>query len=153
MATLQTPPTMSNLPQEVQQRIVNDGISYAESSAHKMVARVAYTTGAIAEAEKAQVLVEENENLKLEYLTAKNIIKQLQCAFVEQYTALKDKAQEREKVLVEALEKILHAPVPANDREYMSWFVTAKNVAGGAISEWEAAKEVASYTHGKGGGE
>lgn len=59
------------------------------------------------------------------------------------------KAQEREKVLVEALEKIKHAPVPANEREYISWFVTAKNVAAGAISELEAVKEVASYTQGK----
>lgn len=59
--------------------------------------------------------------------------------------------KEQVKVLVDALEKIVHAPVPANEREYMSWFVTAKNVAGGAISDWEAAKEVASYTQGRGG--
>lgn len=49
--------TDQDLPQEVQQRIVDDGIGYAESSAHKMVARVAYITGATAEAEKALALV------------------------------------------------------------------------------------------------
>ena len=47
--------------------------------------------------------------------------------------------------ILDVLEKIAHAPVPANEREYMSWFVTAKNIAGGAISEWEADIDLAKY--------
>lgn len=53
-------------------------------------------------------------------------------------TAEAERAQKQIRNLLEVLEKIVHAPVPANDREYISWFVTAKNVAGGAISEYEA---------------
>lgn len=62
------------------------------------------------------------------------------------------KAQEKEawylkriQSLRDTLEQIIHAPVPANDREYMSWFVAAKNIAGGAISDDDAEVEVAKY--------
>jgi hypothetical protein len=51
----------------------------------------------------------------------------------------------RIKSLRDTLEQIIHAPVPANEREYMAWFVTAKNVAGGAISNDDAEIEVAGY--------
>jgi hypothetical protein len=51
----------------------------------------------------------------------------------------------RIKSLRDTLEQILHAPVPANEREYMAWFVTAKNVAGGAISNDDAEIELAKY--------
>ena len=61
------------------------------------------------------------------------------------YAALKSRAQG----LVDALDSISHAPVPANEREYILWFVTAKNIAGGAISEWDAANEVQSWNQDK----
>lgn len=63
-----------------------------------------------------------------------------------------DRAQDKEvwylkriKSLRDALEQILHAPVPANESEYMAWFVTAKNVAGGAISNDDAEIEIEKY--------
>ena len=47
--------------------------------------------------------------------------------------------------LKDTLDKIIHAPIPANDREYISWLVTSKNIAGGAISNDDAEVEVAKY--------
>lgn len=47
--------------------------------------------------------------------------------------------------LIEALQQIINAPIPANEREYISWFVAAKNVAGGAISAYEAENEVRQW--------
>jgi len=51
----------------------------------------------------------------------------------------------RIKSLRDTLEKIIQAPVPANEREYIAWFVTAKNVAGGTISNDDAEIEIAKY--------
>lgn len=61
------------------------------------------------------------------------------------------KLQDRVNRLVNTLECIVNAPVPANEREYVSWFVTAKNIAGGAISGMEADKFVSEYNQSKGG--
>jgi hypothetical protein len=44
----------------------------------------------------------------------------------------------RAEKMVDVFRMIVNAPVPANEREYISWFITAKNIAGGAMSEWEA---------------
>lgn len=49
------------------------------------------------------------------------------------------------KRLLDTLEQIVHAPVPANEREYISWFITAKNIAGGAISAYEAENEALQW--------
>lgn len=51
----------------------------------------------------------------------------------------------RAQILLDTLEKIVHAPVPANADEYISWFITAKNIAGGALSEYVANIELAKY--------
>lgn len=64
-------------------------------------------------------------------------------------TAAHERAQKRMQRLIDVLVKIVQSPVPANEREYMSWFVTAKNIAGGAISEWEADNEIDQWKSGK----
>jgi acyl-CoA-binding protein len=59
----------------------------------------------------------------------------------QEHAALKDRSDK----LLEVLEQIVHARVPANEREYISWFVTAKNIAGGAISNWAAESETLAW--------
>lgn len=61
------------------------------------------------------------------------------------YSALKERAEK----LLTVLESIVHAPVPANGNEYISWFITAKNIAGGAISEWNAVEQIAAWKEGE----
>lgn len=58
-------------------------------------------------------------------------------AMAKEHVAL----HKRSQALLEALESIANAPVPANEREYISWFVTAKNLAGGAVSGYHASVE------------
>lgn len=64
-----------------------------------------------------------------------------------------ERAQGQIRNLLDTLEKIVHAPVPANEREYISWFVTAKNIAGGTISAYEAEVEVQQWKGKEGGDE
>lgn len=52
--------------------------------------------------------------------------------------------------LMDVFKMITNMPVPATEEEYMSWFVYVKNMAGGAISEWEAEKYVKQFKDGKG---
>jgi hypothetical protein len=51
-------------------------------------------------------------------------------------TALRARCERMEDVLIQ----IQHSPVPANEWEYISWFITCKNIAGGMLSEIEADK-------------
>lgn len=60
-------------------------------------------------------------------------------------TAENSRAQKRTQELIDVFKKIVHAPVPANEREYMAWFVAVKNIAGGVISEWEADNEIEQW--------
>lgn len=51
--------------------------------------------------------------------------------------------------VMDVFKMMTNMPVPATEKEYMSWFVYVKNMAGGAISEWEAEKEVQEFKDGK----
>lgn len=57
--------------------------------------------------------------------------------------------EQRASRLFVALEFIANAPAPANEREYISWFLTAKNIAGGAVANWNAETEIAAWNAGK----
>jgi hypothetical protein len=98
---------------------------------------VAYTKGAMAEAEKTEVAVDKALHTERNAIQAK--MTEMETGYLKQINNLLD-----------VLQKIVHAPVPANEREYISWFVTAKNIAGGAISDYEADREVRQWKGGKG---
>lgn len=65
-------------------------------------------------------------------------------------TAEHDRANKRMQGLIDVFKKIVHTSVPANELEYMSWFVAVKNIAGGVISEWEAENEIKQWKSGQG---
>jgi hypothetical protein len=79
-------------------------------------------------------------NPKKEDETAETLPHELAAQDTNAMILLKQKQEliERCNGLADALQKIANAPVPANEREYISWFVTAKNMAAGALSELEA---------------
>lgn len=63
----------------------------------------------------------------------------------KRYEEVKGKAEK----LLDVLEMISNAPVPANEREYISWVITTKNISGGAISEYEADKALQDWEEGQ----
>lgn len=62
-----------------------------------------------------------------------------------EYATLKERCEK----MADVFRTIINAPVPGNAFQYMAWFVTAKNIAGGAISEWEAEQYVAEIKEGE----
>lgn len=116
---------MNKLSNEVQERIKSDAERYA---------------GLMAWVNQDP---EGNQPLFHEYISS--------TSYIAGATAVHERAQKLIKGLLEGLEQIVHAPVPVNEREYMSWFVTAKNVAGGAIAAYEAEIETEQWKQGKEG--
>lgn len=50
---------------------------------------------------------------------------------------------------MDVFKMITNMPVPATEKEYMSWFVYVKNMAGGVLSDHEAEKYVQQFKDGK----
>jgi hypothetical protein len=130
----------NKLPDEIRKQIRNEAKAYMHLIVKGMVGdddfqpshlEYAHEEGAIAwavwkvkydEERKERVhLDKENDILKINYQQLK----------------------ERCDKMLDVFKMIVNAPVPANDREYISWFITAKNIAGGVISEMEAEEYVA----------
>lgn len=133
----------NQLPADVQERIKADADdAHLEVLKHSSLPysrgyRTGYIAGATAEAQNIDKAVEAALHKERNAIQAK-------------ITAMEVRYLKQIQRLLDVLKSIEHAPVPANDREYISWFVTAKNIAGGAISDYEAENEVQQW---KGEGE
>lgn len=156
----------NKLPVDVQERLKKDAEAATDKEEVRLKAlnqeygrmvsqlhghEAGYIAGATAEAEwkvKYDELAVENERLndQCQRQHEKNKIAS------EQYTRLSAEHRQlkaRCEKMADVFRTIINAPVPGNAFQYMAWFVTAKNIAGGAISEWEAEQYVAEIKEGE----
>lgn len=144
-----------NIPEEIQNEIIADAKRIKRTLIRKTDGDVIYIEG-YGEGYVAGATAWAPWKVKYDELQA-TIDDKIDAALHAERNAIQAKMTEMEtgylkqiQSMIDTFQMIVNAPVPANEREYISWFVTAKNIAGGVISDWEAEKYVQQFKDGKG---